>query len=294
MSAILNVEIRELHRRDARPAARRARARPQERARGRARRPRPARRAAAPGDRDRARDGLLADDRRPRAPVGRRRARPQPLARAQQAPRARRSPGARRSPASAAPRALERRRAEPDSARGRAGARAARYEPDRARPDPASQSLRLSAARAARPAADPAAARRSRARAHRELPARRSTPEHRLHWQRDPHGNHVARVTFKAGQRVDGARHRSSSSRVDIRPVNPFDFFVDDRAKHAAVRLPRRARRRARAVPRHRRSGVSPRAARATELLAGAAGERRHDRRARRAQPRACASASRT
>ena len=24
-------------------------------------------------------------------------------------------------------------------------------------------------------------------------------PEHRLHWLRDPHGNRVARVTFKAG-----------------------------------------------------------------------------------------------
>jgi hypothetical protein len=27
-------------------------------------------------------------------------------------------------------------------------------------------------------------------------------PEHRLHWLRDPHGNRVARVTFKAGQAV--------------------------------------------------------------------------------------------
>ena len=27
-------------------------------------------------------------------------------------------------------------------------------------------------------------------------------PEHRLHWLRDPHGNRVARVTFKAGRAV--------------------------------------------------------------------------------------------
>lgn len=27
-------------------------------------------------------------------------------------------------------------------------------------------------------------------------------PEHRPHWLRDPHGNRVARVTFKAGQAV--------------------------------------------------------------------------------------------
>src|SRR4051812_45418162 len=64
-------------------------------------------------------------------------------------------------------------------------------------------------------------------------------PEHRLHWQRDPHGNHVARVTFKAGQRVS-AFDLAVELAVDIRPVNPFDFFVDDRAKTVPFTYPDR------------------------------------------------------
>jgi len=55
-------------------------------------------------------------------------------------------------------------------------------------------------------------------------------PEHRLHWQRDPHGNHVARVTFKAGQTTE-ALELVVELAVDIRPINPFDFFIDDRVK---------------------------------------------------------------
>ena len=63
------------------------------------------------------------------------------------------------------------------------------------------------------------------------------TPEHRMHWQRDPHGNHVARVTFKAGQRVD-ALDMVVELAVDVHPVNPFDFFVDDRAKKLPFAYP--------------------------------------------------------
>jgi len=62
-------------------------------------------------------------------------------------------------------------------------------------------------------------------------------PEHRLHWQRDPHGNHVARVTFKAGQRVE-LLELVVELALDVRPVNPFDFFVDARAKTAPFRYP--------------------------------------------------------
>ena len=51
-------------------------------------------------------------------------------------------------------------------------------------------------------------------------------PEHRLHWLRDPHGNRVARVTFKAGQAVS-----ELDVLVEINAINPFDFFIDDRAR---------------------------------------------------------------
>jgi uncharacterized protein (DUF2126 family)/transglutaminase-like putative cysteine protease len=62
-------------------------------------------------------------------------------------------------------------------------------------------------------------------------------PEHRLHWQRDPHGNHVARVTFKAGQ-TTAALELLVELAVDIRPINPFDFFLDDRVKAVPFRYP--------------------------------------------------------
>ncbi|HMG54595.1 MAG TPA: transglutaminase family protein, partial [Kofleriaceae bacterium] len=60
-------------------------------------------------------------------------------------------------------------------------------------------------------------------------------PEHRLHWQRDPHGNHVARVTFKAGQ-ATAALEIVVELAVDIRPTNPFDFLIDDRVKQLPFR----------------------------------------------------------
>ena len=68
-------------------------------------------------------------------------------------------------------------------------------------------------------------------------------PEHRVHWQRDPHGNHVARVTFKAGQRVS-ALDLTVELTADIAPVNPFDFFLDDRAKQVHLCDPQRLVRR--------------------------------------------------
>jgi uncharacterized protein (DUF2126 family) len=64
-------------------------------------------------------------------------------------------------------------------------------------------------------------------------------PEHRLHWQRDPHGNHIARVTFKAGQTLT-ALDIVVELAVDIQPINPFDFFIDDRVRNLPFTYPDR------------------------------------------------------
>jgi len=62
-------------------------------------------------------------------------------------------------------------------------------------------------------------------------------PEHQLRWQRDPQGNHVARVTFKPGQ-ATAALDVLVELAVDIRPINPFDFFIDERVKTVPFRYP--------------------------------------------------------
>jgi uncharacterized protein (DUF2126 family) len=62
-------------------------------------------------------------------------------------------------------------------------------------------------------------------------------PDHRLHWQQDPHGNHLARVTFKVGQRLTELDVLVELA-VEISPVNPFDFVVDDRARIAPFSYP--------------------------------------------------------
>ncbi|MBK9029872.1 MAG: transglutaminase family protein [Myxococcales bacterium] len=53
---------------------------------------------------------------------------------------------------------------------------------------------------------------------------------HQLHWQRDPHGNHVARVTTKVGDRIDVLDVLVELA-IELRAVNPFDFLVDPRCK---------------------------------------------------------------
>ncbi len=54
--------------------------------------------------------------------------------------------------------------------------------------------------------------------------------EHQLHWQRDPHGNHLARLTTRVGQRF-ATLDLHVELAIDVRAVNPFDFLVDPRCK---------------------------------------------------------------
>ncbi len=61
--------------------------------------------------------------------------------------------------------------------------------------------------------------------------------EHHLHWQQDPHGNHVARVTFKVAQRVPSFELLVELA-LDIKPVNPFDFLVDARCRELPFSYP--------------------------------------------------------
>ncbi len=104
-----------------------------------------------------------------------------------------------------------------------------------------------------------------------------------LRWQQDPSGNHVARVTFADGVRIDSFDVKVElASRIIPAPVNPFfDFFIDDRAEHFPFTYPAETRRdlepfldrigsvvRGRAAPRRLRRRAAPRRAH------GAAGRR--------------------
>jgi transglutaminase-like putative cysteine protease len=58
-----------------------------------------------------------------------------------------------------------------------------------------------------------------------------------IRWQQDPFGNHVAYATFPKGARLTELEVLVELA-VDIRPVNPFDFFIDDRCKETPFRYP--------------------------------------------------------
>ncbi|MCG3174411.1 MAG: hypothetical protein GMKNLPBB_02645 [Myxococcota bacterium] len=59
-----------------------------------------------------------------------------------------------------------------------------------------------------------------------------------LRWQQDPYSNHVARVSFRKGVEVESFDLLVELA-VDIKPVNPFDFFLDDRCQHFPWEYPR-------------------------------------------------------
>jgi uncharacterized protein (DUF2126 family) len=58
-----------------------------------------------------------------------------------------------------------------------------------------------------------------------------------VRWHQDPFGNHVARVTQRDGTRSPFFEVLVELV-VDIHPVNPFDFFVDDRCERVPFAYP--------------------------------------------------------
>jgi uncharacterized protein (DUF2126 family) len=66
-------------------------------------------------------------------------------------------------------------------------------------------------------------------------------PEAQVRWQQDPYGNHVAHVSFRKGARLE-ALTVGVELAVDVRPVNPFDFFLDDRCEKIPFAYPEELR----------------------------------------------------
>lgn len=75
----------------------------------------------------------------------------------------------------------------------------------------------------------------SHARARVESYGLHVSPAPDLRWQQDPYGNHVARLNFRPGGGVD-ALEVGVELAVDIRPVNPFDFLLDEEAEVVPIR----------------------------------------------------------
>ncbi len=62
-------------------------------------------------------------------------------------------------------------------------------------------------------------------------------PDCEVRWQYDPFGNRIARLAFAAGKPID-TLSLSVDLALEIRPVNPFDFFVDDRCRELPLTYP--------------------------------------------------------
>jgi uncharacterized protein (DUF2126 family)/transglutaminase-like putative cysteine protease len=75
------------------------------------------------------------------------------------------------------------------------------------------------------------------ARARIESYSLRAPAEGVLRWQQDPFGNHVAHLSFKKGTKLP-ALDLTVELAVDVRPVNPFDFFIDDRCEQTPFAYP--------------------------------------------------------
>jgi uncharacterized protein (DUF2126 family) len=58
-----------------------------------------------------------------------------------------------------------------------------------------------------------------------------------IHWQQDPQGNRIAYVTFREGVRVPRLDIKVEIA-LDIRPINPFDFYLEDRAQTVPFAYP--------------------------------------------------------
>ncbi|MBP9892316.1 MAG: transglutaminase family protein [Planctomycetes bacterium] len=63
------------------------------------------------------------------------------------------------------------------------------------------------------------------------------SPKCEVRWQYDPWGNHIARLTFAKGTEPEEFRVTVDAA-FDIRPVNPFNFFTDDRCKELPFKYP--------------------------------------------------------
>ncbi|MGZ3422858.1 MAG: transglutaminase family protein [Polyangiales bacterium] len=59
-----------------------------------------------------------------------------------------------------------------------------------------------------------------------------------IRWQQDPYGNHIARASFRVSQKVEAFDVHVELT-VDVKPVNPFDFLIDDTAKNTPFKYPR-------------------------------------------------------
>ncbi len=63
------------------------------------------------------------------------------------------------------------------------------------------------------------------------------TPKCELRWQRDAANNRIVRATFAAGERFDALAVVVDAA-FEIRTVNPFNFFVDDRCRDLPFAYP--------------------------------------------------------